>query len=76
MNTTIHLQSFFPDKYFKMISVDETNDSIKIKLKSITESCYCHVCGEKTTKYHRTYTRKVQDLPISKEEPVLGNDFA
>ena len=64
MNTTIDLQSFFPDKYFEMISVDETNNSIKIKLKSITKSCYCHVCGEKTTKYHGTYTRKVQDLPM------------
>ena len=64
MNTTIDLQSFFPVKYFEILSTNERKDSIKIKLKSITKSCLCHVCGEKTTKYHGTYTRKVQNLPM------------
>lgn len=47
MNTTIDLQSFFPVKYFEILSTNERKDSIKIKLKSITKSCLCHVCGEK-----------------------------
>lgn len=64
MDTAIDLQNFFPSKYFKIISIDEKEDSITIKLKSVTKSCHCHICGEETTKYHGTYTRKVQDLPM------------
>lgn len=34
-----------------------------IKLKSQNCSCICPKCNKVSTKYHGTYTRKVQELP-------------
>lgn len=33
-------------------------------MKSISKDCRCPKCGCITNKYHGTYIRKVQDLPI------------
>ena len=33
-------------------------------MKSTSSSCKCPKCNRITQKYHGTYTRKVQDLPI------------
>jgi len=63
-NTSLQLQSFFPLDQLKVISVTNENDLIIIKLKSQTKSCVCPKCGTLTKKYHGTYTRRVQDLPI------------
>ena len=58
------LRKFFPEKYFKITNVIDGNDSIIIRLKSITDKCECPGCGVILKDYHGTYKRKVQDLPI------------
>lgn len=57
------LEKYFPKEFLKIVEI--TNDSaITIHLKSITKSCVCPSCHEKTEDYHGTYIRDVQDLPI------------
>ena len=55
---------FFSKKQFKITNVSENDTDIKIKLKSLNNSCICLKCNKVSPKYHVTYTRKVQDLPI------------
>ncbi|MCI5726532.1 MAG: ISL3 family transposase, partial [Clostridium sp.] len=61
-DSSIDLQNFFPSKQLKIINVSESDTDIKIKLKSQNSSCICPKCNKISTKYHGTYTRKVQDL--------------
>lgn len=44
---------------------------IKINLKSQTQSCICPKCNTISNKYHGTYIRKVQDLPILGKQVLL-----
>ena len=66
MSTTangVDLDRFFPsDLVVRDVFSDETD--ITIKLKSISKRCRCPSCGTETDRYHGTYVRKVQDLPI------------
>lgn len=63
-NSSINLQTFFPDKQLKITNISETDTTIKLNLKSQTKSCICPNCNNISNKYHGTYIRKVQDLPI------------
>ena len=63
-NTMIDLQSFFPTDCLRIDSLEESENTITIKLKSITNNSRCSKCGRETSQYHGTYVRKVQDLPI------------
>ena len=70
-DSSIDLQNFFPSKQLKIINVSESDTDIKIKLKSQNSSCICPKCNKISTKYHGTYTRKVQDLPILNKQVWL-----
>ena len=53
-NNTLCLDKFYPEKDLMITDIDQQSDKIIIQMKSTSSSC----------KYHGTYTRKVQDLPI------------
>ena len=53
------------------IIVHEQKDSILIRMKSISRSWKCPKCHCITEKYHGTYNRKVQDLPIPEKSVWL-----
>lgn len=71
LNSSIDLQNFFPNKQLKITDIFEDKTMIKIKLKSQTTSCTCPKCNTISTKYHGTYVRKVQDLPILGKQVFL-----
>lgn len=48
----------------KITDIIQQKDTILIRMKSISKSCKCPKCNYFTDKYHGTYNRKVQDLPI------------
>lgn len=61
---TLYLNAFYPEESFKITKVEQQENKILVKMKSITKTCKCPKCGSISNKYHGTYTRKVQDLPI------------
>ena len=63
-NSTLCLDKFYPETDLKITEVDQQKDRILIRMKSISRSCKCPKCHCITEKYHGTYNRKVQDLPI------------
>ena len=58
------LSKYFPEEYLKIIDVDDKDNRIIIRLKSVTRECACPGCKTTLTDFHGTYERKVQDLPI------------
>ena len=63
-NNTLCLDKFYPEKDLKITDIVQQKDKILIRMKSISKSCKCPKCNYFTDKYHGTYNRKVQDLPI------------
>ena len=63
-NNTLCLDKFYPEKDLMITDIDQQSDKIIIQMKSTSSSCKCPKCNHITQKYHGTYTRKVQDLPI------------
>lgn len=59
----LRMDEFFPSD-LKVTDIEQNDTSIIIRLKSNTFQCNCPKCGKQTNKYHGTYIRKVQDLPI------------
>lgn len=59
----LHLSSFYPSDS-KIVKIVEDNNQISIYLKSQTHVQICPKCGHDSNKYHSTYRRKLQDLPI------------
>ena len=59
----IDFQNFFP-KELEVISMDDNEKSIDIRLKSKSKHYICYKCKKLLSKHHATYNRKVQDLPI------------
>lgn len=70
-NSSIDLQNFFPSKQLKITTISEDEKLIKINLKSQTQNCICPKCNTLSNKYHGTYMRKVQDLPILGKQVLL-----
>ena len=70
-NLSIDFQSFFPTKQLKITNISEDTKIIKINLKSQTNTCICPRCNTISNKYHGTYIRKVQDLPILGKQVLL-----
>ena len=48
----------------KITEIIQQPEHIVIKIKSMTHSCTCLGCNQSADKYHETYIRKVQVLPI------------
>lgn len=67
---TINLSGFYPDS-LKIIKVSVEEDKIIIEMKSQKHSHECRKCEREMTKYHATYPRTVQDLPILGKQVVL-----
>lgn len=65
------LNTFYPEEILKIIEILQQPECILIKMKSITHSCTCPGCNQSTGKYHGTYIRKVQDLPILGKRVML-----
>lgn len=70
-NSSIDLQNFFPTNKLKITNILEDTKVIKISLKSQSNNCICPKCNIISNKYHRTYIRKVQDLPILGKQVLL-----
>ena len=62
--STLCLDKFYPETELMITDVKQQNDKIFIRMKSISSNCKCPKCNCITEKYHGTYNRKVQDLPI------------
>ena len=60
---TLEIGKFYPDS-LEIIKITETEQQIKIETKSKTHGEKCPKCGEEMKKYHGTYERWAQDLPI------------
>ena len=63
-NNTLCLDKFYPERDLMITDIAQQSDKIIIRMKSTSSSCKCPKCNHITQKYHGTYTRKVQDLPI------------
>lgn len=63
-NNTLCLDKFYPERDLIITDIAQQSDKIIIRMKSTSSSCKCPKCNHITQKYHGTYTRKVQDLPI------------
>ena len=61
---TLCIYILFIRKKVKKTDVIHEEEKNLIQIKSVTNSCICPKCGCVTDKYHGTYIRKVQDLPI------------
>ena len=70
-NSSIDLQNFFPTNKFKITNILEDTKVIKISLKSQSNNCICPKCNIISNKYHGTYIRKVQELPILGKQVLL-----
>lgn len=62
--STLCLDKFYPERDLRITDIEQQKDQILIRMKSISKSCKCPKCNCTTDKYHGTYNRKVQDLPI------------
>ena len=70
-NNALCLDPFYPEKDLKITEVKQQKDKLLIQMKSISTSCHCPKCNCTTDKYHGTYIRKVQDLPILRKNVQL-----
>ena len=72
MNGTnkINLSGFYPDS-LKIIKVSNGEDRIVIQMKSQKYSHFCWKCEFEMKRYHATYPRTVQDLPILGKQVIL-----
>ncbi len=59
----IELTEFFPD-YIRVTGTIVSDDCVSISIKSQTHTCACPLCGQISHRYHSTYVRSIQDLPI------------
>lgn len=66
------LNTFYPEESLKITEISQQPSQIIIKMNSITRSCICPECKQQANKYHGTYTRKVQDLPILGKKVMLN----
>lgn len=55
----------------KITNISEDTKVITINLKSQSSTCICPNCNTTSNKYHGTYVRKVQDLPILGKRVLL-----
>lgn len=62
-NDTLHLSSLYP-KDSVITKVIESENKIDVYLRSKTHEQVCFECRQKASKYHSSYKRKLQDLPI------------
>ncbi len=70
INSDLNLQSFYPAD-LEIYQIDETDDTIFIRMHSRSKSCTCHKCGTLLDKHHGSHHRTVQDLPILGKRVML-----
>lgn len=64
MNTDLKLfQSFFPENIL-ISDIENSENSMLIKLHSKTKSAICPFCKKESSGLHATHHRKIQDLPV------------
>ena len=68
--TSLDIQQFFPEQ-LKIMEIFETKEKIIIELESQTKQETCPCCGVVSARYHGTYVRKVQDLPMMRKAVTL-----
>jgi len=69
-NDTFNLECFYPNA-MNIISSSINGGLIQLSIKSNTHEAICPVCKKKSSSYHSTYHRKVQDLPILGKKVIL-----
>ena len=62
--STLCLDKFYPERDLGITDIKQQKDQILIQMKSISKDCRCPKCNCLIDKYHGTYHRKIQDLPI------------
>lgn len=68
---SLNLEEFYPSAFFDIKRIENNDKEISIFMKSITHTCKCGKCGAETKRYHGTYTRTIQDLPILGKKTML-----
>ena len=63
---------FLKDENYEITNYKEIRDKIIIDVKSKLTSCKCPKCGTKSSIYHSTYKRMIQDTPIHNTETWLN----
>lgn len=69
--STLCLDKFYPERDLRITDIKQQKDQILIQMKSISKDCRCPKCNCFTDKYHGTYHRKIQDLPILRKSVQL-----
>lgn len=65
------LEDFFPSDSPQITEVKEERSLLRVHMRSVTKARKCPACQQISSKYHGTYTRKVQDLPILGKQVCL-----
>jgi len=68
--TSLDINKFFPEQ-LTITEISETEEKIVIELESRTKQGACPSCGVVSARYHGTYVRKVQDLPMMRKAVTL-----
>jgi transposase len=68
--TSLDINKFFPEQ-LTITEISETEEKIVIELESRTKQGACPCCGVVSARYHGTYVRKVQDLPMMRKAVTL-----
>lgn len=70
MASKLDLQAFYPGE-LNIVKIDEEEQRIILTLKSTKHEHCCPSCHQEMNRYHGTYTRTVQDLPIFQKSVTL-----
>lgn len=68
--TSLDINKFFPEQ-LTITEISEIEEKIVIELESRTKQGACPCCGVVSARYHGTYVRKVQDLPMMRKAVTL-----
>lgn len=60
----LDMHLFYSEELFELEECNVNTNSVQIKLRAKQHGCICPKCHQVSTRYHGTYTRRVQDLPI------------
>lgn len=63
-NTKLGIDAFYPNEIFEITNCDVTVSGIVINLKARKQECECPQCHQVSKRFHATYKRSAQDLPV------------
>lgn len=69
-SSSLNINQLYPSN-IKILSTNIDKDKVFITAKSLTRTQCCPYCGASTSKYHSTYERTLQDLPVLGKKTVI-----